>query len=199
MRDKPALIVRLLAGDVVIDESNDAALWQRVLAEIRGLPPVGASNERNTEHKRPPPIDDGDVDPAVRSFASELELDVGDIEGGLTPRIEPPFITLDSRSWETLKRNTPKKGPGGVSPAVLAATALALWARHAKAFEVTNQTVRATLGTIHLDDPNAPRAISNCHWLQVKGGKIVPHPSQISAGIRMLKAYCRREPMHDAG
>lgn len=199
MSDKPALIVRLLAGNVVIDESNDAALWQRVLSEIRGLPAPTGSKDRDFEERKRFPIDDGNIDPAVRSYARELELEVGDVEGGLTPRAEPPFITLDSRSWETLKRNTPKKGPGGVSPAVLAATALALWARHAKAFEVTTQTVRGTLGTIHLDDPNTPRAISNCHWLQVKGGKIVPHPSQISAGIRMLKAYCRREPMHDAG
>lgn len=139
-----------------------------------------------------------EADTPISAFAKELGVSHEELEGGLGPETEAPFITLDDRSWETLKKNTPKRGPGGVSGATLAATALAFWQRHAQTFEVTIQTVRATLATIHLDDPNAARSISNCAWLQERGGRIVPHPSRKSGGIRLLRAYCKGEPPPEA-
>jgi hypothetical protein len=134
----------------------------------------------------------------IKAFAAELGVTVDELNGGFGPETEPPYITLDDRSWETLKKHTPKRGPGGVSAAVLAATALAFWQRHARTFDVTIQTVRTTLATIHLDDSNAGRSISNCAWLQEKGGRILPHPSRKSAGSRLLTAFCRGEQPPEA-
>ncbi len=200
MNDKPDLVVKLMAGDTLIDQSMDVGLWQRVLAEIRGVAPPVISNNP------PAPVVGGPETPSKRqgtgstidSFATELGVTTEELEGGLGPSTEPPFISLDDRSWETLKKNTGKRGPGAVSPAVLAATALTFWRTHAQFDEVTLQMVRASLQTIHLDDANASRSIGNCDWLQNRGGRLIPHPARKSAGRQLLKAYCKGEPPTDA-
>jgi hypothetical protein len=194
MERKPDLIVKLYAGETVVDESTDPGLWQRVLAEIRGI----------TAPPPPPKIGDGtsdptpDVSPAIKAFAKAVGVTAEEIVGGLDPTIETPFVHLNSHDWEALKRNTPPKGPGAVPPAVLAATALVLWQRHGGTPDVTLQTVRATLSTIDLDDPNASRSVGNCDWLQTKGSRVALNPSRSSAATRLLRAYCRREAPAEA-
>src|ERR1700733_1593539 len=162
MERKPDLIVKLYAGDTVVDESTDPALWQRVLSEIRGI----------SARDMPPKHGDGrdevtpNVSSGIKAFAKSIGVTTEEIVGGLDPTTETPFVQLNSHDWEALKKNTPHKGPGAVPPAVLAATALVLWQRHGSTPDVTLQTVRATLSTIDLDDPNASRSIGNCDWLQ---------------------------------
>jgi hypothetical protein len=194
MDTKPELIVKLYAGDTVIDQSSDPALWQRVLSEIRGI----------ATSPLPPKPEDGfaEVMPStssgVKAFAKAVGVTVEEIVGGLGPTAEAPFVHLNSHDWEALKKNTPPRGPGSVPSAVLAATALVLWQKYGNTADITLQTVRGTLDTIDLDDPNAGRSIGNCEWLQSKGNRIVLNPSRSSAATRMLKAYCRREPIGEA-
>lgn len=198
MSKKPELIVKLYAGDALVDQSTDAALWQRVLSEIRNIPlPAGTERNEQAEDQKGPPeppqkrTGGSDV---LSVFATELNVSVDDVRGGLDPKIESPFISLDGRSWEALKKNTPSRGPGGVAAAVLAGTALVLWQKCARTEDVTLEHVRVTLATIDLEDKNMSRSIANCDWLQMKGNRVVIHPSQMSSGIRLLKAYCLRQP-----
>lgn len=195
MERKLDLIVKLYAGDTVVDESTDPALWQRVLSEIRGISavqPLPPKPGERTDESMP------NASSAIRAFAKGLGVTAEEIVGGLDPITDTPFVQLNSHDWEALKRNTPHKGPGAVPPAVLAATALVLWQKHGNTPDVTLQTVRATLSTIDLDDPNASRSIGNCDWLQTKGSRVALNPSRSSAAARLLRAYCRREPPGEA-
>jgi hypothetical protein len=135
---------------------------------------------------------------AVGEFAKSVGVTPEEIEGSLGPISDLPFIHLNGHDWEALKKNTPVKGPGAVSPSVLAATALVLWQKHSNIGEITLQTVRATLSTSDLDDPNAIRSIGNCEWLQTKSGRFALNPSRSSAASRLLRAYCKREPPNEA-
>jgi hypothetical protein len=204
MTKKPDLVVKLMAGDTLVDQSTDVGLWQRVLAEIRGVaPPPDPTSPVSlvapAEQRTAPAAPRQRGASPVEAFAVELGIKIEELEGGLGPSMEAPFISLDDHSWETLKKHTGKRGPGAVSPAVLAATALTFWQSHAKFDGVTIQMVRATLETIHLEDANAGRSIGNCAWLQDKGGRIVPHPARKSSGRNLLRAFCAGEAPAEVG
>jgi hypothetical protein len=194
MEKKPDLIVRLFAGDTLVDESADAALWQRVLAEIRGLAPAPVARQTAGEL---PQIGESEDTP-IAKLARRVGLATEQVMGSLDPTGESPFIHLNSHDWEALKKNTPLKGPGSVAPSVLAATALVLWQKDCGIGDVTLATVRAVMGTIDLDDPNAARSVGNCDWLQNRAGRITLNPSRSSAATRLIAAYCRREPIVEA-
>ena len=196
MEKKPDLIVKLFAGETLIDQSADAGLWQRVLAEIRGLAPVQPSSPKVVEVSA---TDVGNVNAAVRAFAKSVGVKPEEIVGSFDPTTDAPFIHLNSHDWEALKKNTPAKGPGSVAPSVLSATALVLWQKHSGIGDVTLQMVRATMSTIDLDDPNAARSVGNCEWLQNKSARIALNPSRSSVANRLLRACCRREPLSEAG
>jgi hypothetical protein len=196
MDKKPDLIVKLFAGDTLIDQSTDAGLWQRILSEIRGLVPVQPVSPKAPESLRK---EGEEASTPIKAFAKSVGVQPEEIVGSLDPTSEGPFIHLNSHDWEALKRNTPVKGPGAISPSVLAATALVLWQKHSDTGEITLQTARATMSTIDLEDPNAARSVGNCEWLQVKGNRIALNPSRSSAASRLLRAYCRREPLSEAG
>jgi hypothetical protein len=186
----------LFAGETLVDQSTDVGLWQRVLAEIREVAapsPVRRTVDESPIHERV------DASQTVRMFAKNVNVTPEEIVGSLSPTSDAPFIHLNSHDWEALKRNTPSKGPGAVAPSVLAATALVLWQKHSAIGDVTLQTVRATISTIDLDDPNAARSVGNCDWLQTRGNRLALNPSRSSAATRLLRAYCRREPLAEAG
>ncbi len=194
MDKKPDLSVKLFAGEVLVDQSTDVALWQRVLLEIRGVTPndkPGGSPENgdSSESKR--------GNSSLARFAKFVGVTADELRGGLDPSDEAPFISLDGRSWEALKRNTPTRGPGGVPPAVLAATALTAWQKHQPIGDVTLSIVRNAMNTIDLDDPNAARALNNCDWLQIKGGRVVLNPARLSSAARLLRAFCKRETISE--
>jgi len=192
MDKKPDLIVKLFAGETLVDHSTDVGLWQRVLSEIRGLKPA------QSPISPPPTVFEGESGRSpepIKAFAKSVGVTPDEIVGGLDPTSEAPFIHLNSHDWEALKRNTPVKGPGAISPSVLAASALVLWQKHSRIGEITLQTVRATIETIDLDDPNAARSIGNCEWLQTKANRLALNPARASSAARLMRAYCRREPL----
>jgi hypothetical protein len=196
MDKKPDLTVKLFAGDTLVDQSTDVALWQRVLSEIRGLTLSPPATDSLPDQAR---NEGQDSSLAIRAFAKSLSVTPEEILGSLDPTAEAPFIHLNSHDWEALRRNTPPKGPGAISSSVLAATALVLWQKHSRIGEITLQTVRSTMNTIDLDDKNAARSIANCEWLQTKANRIALNPSRASVAVRLVKSYCRREPLAEAG
>lgn len=202
MTEKPDLIVKLFAGDTLVDQSTDVGLWQRVLSEIRNIPPPqpdDAKGDKGNQGEREREKPKGGGTDALSKFAADLEITTDDVRGGLDPQTEVPFISLDGRSWEALKKNTPPRGPHAVTASVLAATALVLWQKRSGIADITLDMVRATLSTIELEDKNLNRSLDNCDWLQVKGSRVVLHPSNLSSGVRVLKAYClRKAPTSEA-
>jgi hypothetical protein len=197
MDKKPDLIVKLFAGDTLVDQSTDTGLWQRVLSEIKGLTPIHPIAASNADTAVGGVGDD--VSAMLRSFAKKIGVTPDEAVGSLDPTSDAPYIRLNSHDWEALKRNTPVKGPGSIAPSVLAATALVLWQKDARFGDVALQTVRATISTIDLDDQNAARSIGNCDWLQYRSGRITLNPSHASTATRLLRAYCRREALAEAG
>lgn len=192
MDKRPDLIVKLFAGDALVDQSADVALWQRVLAEIRNVDAPGSSGSEKQGSERA----SSGMGP-VASFAKAIEVSVDELQGGLSPQADGVLIALDGRNWEALKRNTPPRGPGSVSPGALAATALVMWQKHQPFGDVTFQTVRAVMDTVKLEDANLSRSLGNCDWLQVRGGRVYLNPARTSSAARLLRAYCRREAIAD--
>lgn len=191
------LIVKLFVGDVLVDQSTDVSLWQRVLAEIKGIEsPKGEIDGPTKGGNTRKPARAG-IEGAVDAFAEAIGVTVEELEGGLDPQPSAPFISLDGRSWEALKKNTPSRGQGSVSQTVLAATALALWQKQQDIGDVTISAIKAVMATIDLDDANINRSIANCDWLQLKGARVVLNPSRLTSAGRVLRAYCRREPLLD--
>jgi hypothetical protein len=71
---KPDLLVKLMAGDTVIDQSDDVGLWQRVLAEIRGVAAPKAAPTPPAGRVVVPPTRQGDasaLDALLRSWGSQ--------------------------------------------------------------------------------------------------------------------------------
>jgi hypothetical protein len=193
METKTELIVKLYAGETLVDQSTDVGLWQRVLSEIRD---ISTSLESRKKADAPSEKESFLGDKSLKSYAKEIGVTGDELIGGLGPSSEAPFIYLDERCWEALKRNTPNRGPGAISPAVLAATALVTWAKHERDIgEVTIPAIKGVMTPANLDDPNTSRSINNCNWLQLRGGRVVLNPAQSSNAYRLLKAFCRKESL----
>lgn len=200
MAVKAKLQVVLKADDTVVAESADATLWQKVLLVInKGAQAV--SGDGGAEALEEGEVDEqvllevkGEADAGIRRFAREVGVDVPALTGACSPSAEAPYLHLDVRCWEALKKNTPERGADAISPIVLAATLLALWSRAANLGTPTQAQAQAVLETIHLRDSNPSRAIKGCDWLQSRArGTIVLNPAQASGALRVVKAYCTKK------
>jgi hypothetical protein len=185
---KAALRLVLMADDTVVAESEDASLWQKVLVAVNGGQAVAPLAGPQPET----PGLDGDV--SVVQFAEEIGVEVAQLRGACDPRTEAPYLNLDARSWEALKRNTPSRGPGAVAPMALAATMLALWFRAAKLGSPTQAQAKAVLDTLGVEDKNPSRAIKLSDWLQARpGGVIALNPAQITRAAQVARAFCLKQ------
>ena len=206
---KRQLKVVLKADDFVVAESEDERLWRAVLDEVyrseesgggAGLGLSGAETRPPAESASsqqvdvPPPPSSGNRPIAgVGAFADELGVSIDAVTGGCRPTSEPPFIRLDHHHWEAMKRQTPSRGRGAISPVVLAATLLVLWQRHGQTPATSLAAVQATLSTVNIRDKNPGRGIKNCPWLQLDGSKITLHPANVSSAIELCKSYCTKK------
>lgn len=201
MGSKTELSVKLFAGDTLVDASNDVALWQRVLSEIRGLAgaPVAPSMVNETANSRPsekgsgPAAESTSSKTPIAKMAASIGVTVDELESALSPSDTAPFVSIDSRTWAAFKKVTPPRGQGSISSAALAATALALWKKHQEIGDVTLLSVRAVLEDADLQDVNAGRSLSNCEWLQAKGDAFVIKPVALAKAESVLRAFCKRE------
>jgi hypothetical protein len=188
---KARLQLILKAENVVIAESEDPILWQKVLTAItqkkENLPnPENIKDENNIL----------DVGNDIDKLAKKIGVDKKEVIGACDPKKEPPFIQLDMHYWEMLKKNTPERGSKSISPFVLAFTLLNLWKSMSGINKPDKKMANLVVDTINLTDPNADRAVKNCEWLQKKPDKtVVLNPAQQSKAIAIAKAYIlKNEP-----
>ena len=167
--------------------------WKDLLGNGHRAKPVAAPAAPAEHRAAPVVITDGATDP-VEAFAAAVDVTVYQVTGACSPSTATPYLHLDQHCWEALKKNTPIKGPGSVSPTTLAATLLVLWMERLGPTKPTVENVDAVLNTIDLEDRNAVRAVKNCQWLQYRDGTILFNPAQRSRAIAIAKAYCTKQP-----
>jgi len=147
------------------------------------------SNENNFSLK-----DDQTVDAVVEKFAASINVSPAEVRGSIDPQKEDPYITLNSKCWEAMKKQTPRRGPGAVGPAAVVGTVLALWFEVAKNNEsVTQNSILKILETLGVADNNPARSVKNAEWLiHRRGGIIKIDPSQISKAESFVKKFCTK-------
>jgi len=190
--------VKLFVKDEEVASSKDLGLWQAVFSAINKgeghiNAPIGKGfiNNEIGEGKEKGESEDK----AINSFAEVLGISKAEIEGACSPSREPPYIHLDDQYWEALKRNTPERGRGSISSALLSATLLTLWLKYAQLGQPSLDDVANVENTINLRDINFMRSISKCRWLQIRDKKLVINPAEISWAIKVCKAYCTKKPL----
>jgi hypothetical protein len=208
MSVKAQLAVRLYAGDVLVAESEDASLWQRVFTIVQKgasdtsgqvaapsalldtLEPEKPRQRAQSAYVRP--------GQGLEGFAEELGVTMEELEGALSPSDSEPFIHLNPHCWEAFKKNTPVRGQGAVSPIALAGTLLSLWFQHAgRPNPPSMAQAQLVLGTINLRDQNPGRGIGNSEWLQLRSGSIVINPAQRSRALSIASAFCTKRNPND--
>jgi hypothetical protein len=202
MAVKAPLKLVLRAGDTIVAESDDAGLWQRVLAAMIEASGIPAAELRPVEDVTPAP-EDAATDPsaaqtvrgedAVDRFADELGVSKEAILRACAPSAEPPYLHLDRNAWEEMKRGTPPRGPGSIAPAALAATLLVLWFRCADLGSPTMKMVYQVLRRIGVRDKNGARVVQEREWLQTRGGTVVLKAASASRAVALAKAFCARD------
>lgn len=194
------LKVQLLANDVVVAESDSSALWHSVLQAMEVDEPIASGHSRAREQVEEKPKKQVSPRPGgaspIGSFAGELQLEPAVVEGACGPTADSPHIHLDKHHWEALRKNTGERGPRAIAPAVLVATLLVLWWKHAgKDGSPTISEVTPVLSTIHLPAFNVKRSLENCKWLQLRGKAISLNPSKTSSALAVARAYCAQQPL----
>ena len=216
MAVKVPLRIVLHAGNVVVAESDDGALWQRVLAAITEQPEtrididVRAPDDASSADVPAPalpagePADDGatpaPVDDPVARFAADLGVSREAVVRACAPATEPPYLHLDRHAWEEMRRSTPPRGPGSVAKAALAAALLVVWFRSAHLGSPTMKMVHKVLRTLGIRDKNAVRVIHDAPWAQLRDGAIVLNLASASRAVALARAFCtQRWTGHRAG
>lgn len=199
MAVKAILKIQLLADDVVVAESESPTLWYTILQAMQndatGLPTVPTAVGGGVSTPHAPSRSETSGRASIESFAAELGLESPLVEGACAPTGVAPYIHLDRHHWEALRRNTGERGPKALAPAVLAATLLALWWKHAgQSGSPTIGDVTPVLETIRLSTLNLKRSLDNCRWLQLRGKAISLNPARTSAAVAVVRAYCLQQP-----
>lgn len=203
------LTVQLVANGQVIASSQDSKLWLDVLAAITGHSPyplrpkvqsTAGDDEGNVPKQIPhkssdssredheEPSDEFPKD--VVKLASDIGVSPAELVATCDPREEEPYLHLDPRAWEELKKQTPSSGPNAISPIIPAATLLALWFKQKKFGNPSLRQVQAVLGTINLRDKKPARGLKARDWLQLKDDKITLNPARLSRAINFAKSFC---------
>ena len=199
---KAKLKVVLQADETIVAESEDPALWQRVLLAINGssaalMSTAGGGGAGDTiEQRQKLAADDafGGESQDVQKFARALGIAASVVEGACAPAKASPFLTLDMHCWDAMKEQTPGRGIGATTPMGVAGTLLALWMQSAKLGTATQAEVQKVLGTISIRDNNPMRSIQSSEWLQGRpGGVIVLNPARAKRAVAIAKAFCTKD------
>jgi len=196
---KAKLKIQLYADTLLIAESNNTELWQNIFAAIQS----GGISLEDKQSKNKPDTSEGIETPkgkinGIQGFAHEVGITEEDIIGACSPSLEPPYLHLDEHYWESLRKNTPPRGPSAIAPVPLAATLLSMWFKYSGIDG--NPSVRQchdVLKTIKVQDKNAARSLKNSNWLQKRPNGIVINPSLRSKAVQIAKAYCTRKSPSD--
>lgn len=195
MSTKAKLIIILKADNTVVSEVEDPILWQKVLSAIHSgsASDISHSKEQNkdidtaqqqTKHRN------GD---ALARLATHIGVTTEQLKGALDPSLDAPYLHLDRHCWEAMKRNTPGRGVGALSPTAVAGTLLALWFNEAGLGNPTQSQAMGVLKGIGIIDKNPSRGIKSTPWLQGRaGGVIVINPAQISKASSVARSFCTK-------
>ena len=197
MNIKAKLLVRIMADETLIAESDDPVLWRNTLAAMQSVDGDGAQGlfaaiGRVAEEPSPfAPSTRRPPGECVAKLAKEIGVTVEQIEAALSPRLEEPFLTLDSHYWSAMKSGTAERGPSAFSPMALAATMLALWFKVADLGTPTQAQVAEVLNTINVVDRNGSRGVQRSTWLQSRlGGQVIVNAARYATATRIAKAFC---------
>jgi hypothetical protein len=194
MSIKAKLKIILQADATVVAETEDAALWHKVLLAIN----KGTSEVLDTE-------EDDTTDPdrrlnfprpgeAIKKMAAELGLSAAEVEGACGPTDIEPYLHLDHHCWEAMKKQTAERGPTAYSSIAIAGTLLALWFRAAGKGNPTQAQAQAVLSELNLRDQNPARGIERSEWLHSRpGGVIVLNPAKISRAVGIAQSFCSKK------
>lgn len=196
MATKATLKIILMANETEVAESDDPMLWQKVLGAINGgtISKLDIEKQTNGNLTQDQNEIDASDDPIVK-FAKTLNVSVPELKGALSPSSEAPYLHLDHHCWEQMKKSTPSRGPGALSPVPVAATLLALWLKEANLdVQPTQALALAVLRTIGVQDRNPGRGITNSDWLQARaGGQIVINAAQYGKAIKIARSFCTKK------
>jgi hypothetical protein len=195
MNIKAALVVRLLANDVIVAESEDPTLWHRVLATVNVVEQASGLTSVRTGIAGAEVSHNDPLSGPAAVWAAELGVSESDLESSCGPRREEPFLRLNPRCWEAFKKNVTDRGPGAIAPIALAATLLSQWFRIAGIPGPTVPEAQAVLKTIALRDANAHRGIARCKWLLNRSEGIAVDPSRVSVANQVSAAFVQRRRM----
>ena len=190
---KALLRIQLYAGEVLVAETDDPTLWQRVLALLTRDDDEDSNRERVAVPDTSATVE-SPSDPVLR-FADLLELPEAVVQSALAPSEEPPFLYLDARIWEAFTKNFPSRGRGSVPAVVLALTALALWFDCLRTNPPTTTQAQAVLRTIYVTGRNLTRSVDNCDWLQKRGNQVAVSPAEVSRAVAVVRAFCMKQPL----
>jgi hypothetical protein len=204
MSIKAKLRVVLQADDTVVAESDDSALWQKILLAINSGNHEGVvSGAKNTSEMRSvldaggesnattagPTVKDG-----IKRLAAEIGVSTAEVERALGPEEAEPFLTLDHHCWEAMKQQTPERGPTAYSLIAIAGTLLALWFKSVGKGSPTQAQAQAVLAQLNLRDQNPGRGLERSDWLHARaGGTIVLNPAKISKATGIARSFCSKK------
>jgi len=183
-------------GGSTIAESSDLGLCAAVLrlidAEEKGTLEVVLGSGELT-----PPAGDNTHVPGESSaeshLASDLNVSVAELIGGIDPSVEPPFIRVNKRNWEAMLKAFSRKGPGSVAPFAILMTCLAVWKDYADLGRATYREGGILLKALGLEDKNRRRSIANCPWLMERGDEVALNPAEISRALEVLGLLCQTD------
>lgn len=188
------LKIKLFAGnDVLVAESEDERLWQRVLLAIQenssSLSPEAPIASPASVAARAVYASE---DSALAAFADDISTSVAAVQGACAPVLSPPYLHVNPRSWETFKKSATTRGPGAVSSTAMAATLLALWREKIGMSAPSVPECLAVLRPLGVTDNNAVRSIKNADWLQLRTGAVFVNPAERSRALEIARSFCSR-------
>jgi hypothetical protein len=192
---KAKLRIILKADATVVEDVENPELWQQVLAAIHQNSPEFSGNQETSGASNPiiNRLDTQRNSPLVQ-FAKTIGVSQQDLIGAVDPSLEAPYLNLDDHCWEAMKKQTPKRGPGAISPTALAGTLLSLWFKEAGLGHPTQGQALEVLDTIGIKDVNASRSVKKVPWLQARsGGVMVLNPAQISKATGIARSFCLKK------
>ncbi len=202
------LKVVLYAEKVVVAESEDAALWRKVLAAIQGAddssitPRHEDGGKVDTDQRaRSSALADsgstqtGKQSTSISKFAAEIGASVEEVQAACDPSLNEPYLILDHDAWAAFKNQLGERGPNAVSPAVAAATLLALWFKNSGVeANATQAQAQVVLNKIHVRDSNPARGIKRAEWLQPRaGGQVIITPTKIARARTFARCFCKQD------
>jgi hypothetical protein len=202
MSIKAKLRVVLQADDTVVAESDDAALWQKILLAINSgsLASLASGTQNGSDTKNsvaagPSATGSGStVRDGIKKMATEIGVSPEEVEGALGPQEAEPYLTLDHHCWEAMKDQTPERGPTAYSSIAIAGTLLALWFKAIGKGNPTQAQAQAVLAQLNLRDQNPGRGLERSDWLHARaGGAIALNPAKISKATGIAGSFCSKK------